>query len=296
MIDWSYLQSFVAVAEHGSLSAAAEAQGGSQPTLSRHIAHLEQMVGTRLFDRTKAGMSLTETGAEMLVHAREMANAAARLSMRGQSHDQEIAGTVRVTASQIVATYLLPDLLAQLHEAHPQIEVEVVASDTTNNLLRREADIAIRMYRPTQEDVISQHLGDLELGAFAAHSYIARKGEPRGAQDLLHHDVIGYDRSTLIIDGLRAFGLNVTRDFFKFRSDDQVVCWQMVRAGFGIGFNQVHIGAADPGLSRLFTNEVIGQMPVWLTAHPEVRQTPRIRKVYDHLRDHLGKLLKSART
>lgn len=286
-LDWAYMQSFVAVAEHGSLSAAARALNGSQPTMSRHIALLEQALGTRLFDRAKAGMTLTDRGAELLVHAKEMADAAARLSILSEGTAQDFAGTVRITASQIVATYLLPPLIVAAHDRFPEIEIELVASDETNNLLRREADIAIRMYRPTQDDVIAQHIGDLALGVYAAPSYLARHGTPEGARDLLSHDVVGYDRSRLIIDGLRAFGLDVKRDFFKFRSDDQVVCWQMVRAGFGVGFNQIAIGEADPKVTRLFGTDPIGHMPVWLTAHPEVRQTPRIRKIYDHLKTGL---------
>lgn len=289
--DWSHLQSFVAVAEHGSLSAAARAQGKSQPTLSRHIANLERLIGARLFERGKSGVVLTEMGGDLLQHASQMADAAARLELRSEGGHQDLAGTVRITASRIVATYLLPSALTDLHLRYPKIEIEVVASDDTNNLLRREADIALRMYRPTQGDVISQHIGDLMLAAYAAPEYLARKGRLVHLDDIIGHDVIGYDRSTLIIDGLHRFGFDVGRSFFKFRSDDQVMCWQMVRAGFGIGFNQVGIGDADPLVERVFKDRTVGHLPVWLTAHPELRQSPRIRKVYDHLKGALAKML-----
>lgn len=287
-LDWSHLQSFVAVAENSSLSAAARARGSSQPTLSRHIAVLEQIIGARLFERTPSGVTLTEVGSDLLVQAAQMADAAAKLAVitPGASHD--LGGTVRITASQIMATYLLPSALSELHQRYPEIEIELVSSDDTNNLLRREADIAIRMYRPTQEDVISQHIGELELGAYASLDYIQRKGEPLEINDIINHDVIGYDRSTLVIEGLRAFGMEVTRDYFKFRCDDQVVCWQMVRAGFGIGFNQVAIGDADPEVVRIFDSIIVGHLPIWLTAHPEVRRIPRIRRVYDHLKRSLA--------
>ncbi|GLQ27197.1 LysR family transcriptional regulator [Sulfitobacter pacificus] len=290
-IDWSHLHSFVAVAEHGSLSAAARAHHSSQPTLSRHIALLEQSLGARLFSRTKTGVTLTEKGRALLVHAGEMADAAARLSILSDGGDGAMAGAVRITASQIVATYLLPEVLTELHLLYPEVEIELVASDDTNNLLRREADIAVRMYRPTQGDVIAKHIGNLDMGAYASHDYIARRGAPQGFEDILDHDLVGYDRNTMIIDGMGAIGLQADRASFKFRSDDQVVCWQMVRAGFGIGFNQNVIAQADADLVCVSGPDPVGQLPVWLAAHSELRQTPRIRKVYDELGRMLGKKL-----
>lgn len=287
-LDWSQLQSFVAVAEHGSLSGAARARGSSQPTLSRHIALLEQSLGARLFDRSKAGMTLTEKGSALMGHATEMADAAAKLSILSEGVDGAMTGAVRITASQIVATYLLPPVLTALHREHPQIEIELIASDDTNNLLRREADIALRMYRPTQGDVIAKHIGNLDLGAYAAKTYIADRGMPVLAENFAEHDIIGYDRSTLVIEGLRAVGLEVGREFFKFRSDDQVVCWQMARAGFGIGFNQRAIADADADMVCVSGPDPVGQLPMWLTAHTELRQTPRIRKVYDYLATAIG--------
>ena len=281
--DWSHLQSFIAVAEHGSLSAAARATGSSQPTLSRHVALLEQAAGARLFERSKAGVTLTDRGAALMTHAARMADAAAQIARLPQDAPDMATGTVRLTASRIVATYLLPEVLTEMRVALPGVEIELVASDDSNNLLRREADIALRMYRPTQGDVIARHIGNLELGAYASEDYLARKGTLNGIDDLRNHDVIGYDRSTLIIDAMAALGLKVGRDFFAFRCDDQVVCWEMVRAGFGIGFNQRAVAERDPHLVRVSDDIPVGALPVWLTAHAELRQTPRIRKVYDHL-------------
>ncbi|MEP5729141.1 MAG: LysR family transcriptional regulator [Sulfitobacter sp.] len=281
--NWALFQSFVAVAEHGSLSAAARALGGSQPTLSRHIAQLEQSMGVRLFERSKAGVVLTQKGTVLLGEVSKMADAAARVSPASLNDTPEILGTVRITASQIVATYILPEVLTGLRQTAPGIEIELVASDDTNNLLRREADIALRMYRPTQNDVIAKHIGNLEMGAFATREYLERRGRPDTLADMIDHDLIGYDRSTLIIDGMAALGFKVTRDAFAFRCDDQVVCWQMVRAGFGIGFNQKTIAQQDPHLECVSGDAPVGHLPIWLTAHPEVRQIPRIRRVYDYL-------------
>jgi DNA-binding transcriptional LysR family regulator len=286
--DWTLLKSFAAVGEHGSLSAAARATGASQPTLSRHVSQLEQQVGSRLFERDVGGVALTARGIELMHHVQEMVDAAARLSMAIDRKTETFSGSVRITASDIVATYVLPDILTALRIAEPDIDLELVASDETENLLRREADIAVRMYRPTQTDVIARKVGDLAMGMFASKSYVKRRGMPQHFGDILDHDVIGYDRSTQIIDGFRQAGSEVKRDFFAFRCDNQVVCWQMVRAGFGIGFNQIQLGEADPNLVRIDSAGEVGNLPIWLTAHLELRTSPRIRRVFDFLAEQLS--------
>ncbi|MEO0503071.1 MAG: LysR family transcriptional regulator [Pseudomonadota bacterium] len=288
MPDWSQIQSFAAVAAHGSLSAAARSMGSSQPTLSRHIAQLETELGTRLFDRGRAGMALTMAGADLLGHAETMADAAARFGPSAPT--SSLDGTVRITASRVVAHFTLPAIIADLRTAHPEIDIEVAASDSSENLLRREADIALRMYRPTQDDVITRHVADLELGAYASHSYIARRGLPQRLQDIPQHDLIGYDRSTLIIDGFRARGLMLERTAFGVRCDDQAACWQLVLAGCGIGFTQCIVGDTDPRVQRLFGDEPVETLPVWLTAHPDLRRVPRVRVVYDALATALSQM------
>ncbi len=287
--DWSHLQTFVAVAEQGSLSAAARALGGSQPTMGRHMAALQAELGVRLVERSKGGLELTPTGLELLQHARGMAGAADRLALAAAGRAEALAGTIRITASDIIATYVLPDILTALRRAEPEIEIELVASDRTENLLLREADIAVRMYRPTQADVIRQKVGELELGMFAANNYVERRGKPQNMADMRRHDVVGYDRSELIIEGMKAVGLEVDRRFFPFRCDNQVVCWRLVVAGFGIGFNQLAIGLAEPLVQQIeIENISLPKLPIWLTAHAELKTSLRIRRVFDFLAEHLA--------
>ncbi len=286
--DWTYLQSFIAIAENGSLSAAARALGGSQPTMGRHVSALEAELGVRLFERTASGLALTSTGADLLEHARAMSAAAARFALAAEGRSEAIAGTIRITASEIAAIYILPDILTALRQAEPDIDVELVASDRTENLLEREADIAVRMYRPTQADVFARKVGEARIGMFAAHTYLARKGTPEKIEDFKNHDVIGYDRSDQHIQGFRANGLDVARTFFPFRCDNQVVCWQMVVAGYGIGFNQVQIGEAEPRVKRLEVGAVIPHLPIWLVAHSELKTSRRVRRVFDFLAEHLS--------
>lgn len=287
-LDWTLLESLAAVSEHGSLSAAARATGKSQPTLSRHIASLEQQLGNRLFERDVNGVILTPAGAALMTHVQDMADAAARLELAVDGDAETLSGSIRITASHIVATYVLPAILTKLRTAEPNVDIELLASDKTENLLRREADIAVRMYRPTQSDVIAKKVGDLRMGMFVSKAYMARRGRIERLEECLDHDVIGYDRSNLIIDGFKAFGFDVDRNFFAFRSDDQVVCWEMARAGFGIGFNQLQIGARDPNMVRIGSAEDVGLLEVWLTAHSELRTSPRVRRVFDFLADELA--------
>ena len=286
--DWSLLQSFALVVSEGSLSAAARNSGTSQPTLSRHISTLEQALGYRVLRRTAAGIELTAEGAKLAKKASKMAELAA--GVQEGPDTTALAGTVRITASQIMATYTLPSILAELRQSEPCIQIEVVASDETENLLRRDADIAVRMYRPTQSDVIAKKVTDLGLAVYASHEYLNRKGIPQHPKDLMHHDIVGYDRSELIIEGLETAGLKVTRDFFAFRSDDQVVCWQMVLEGFGVGFNQSGIGDSDPRVKRIASDIDVGSIPVWLAAHTGLKTNPRVRYVFDFLTSRLGEM------
>ena len=290
-LDWTLLESFSAVGEHGSLSAAARAIGASQPTLSRHISTLEDQIGARLFERAAGGVELTELGTALLAHARDMADSASKLAMSIEGQSQALGGTIRLTASQIMATYVLPDILAELRMTEPNIDIELVASDRTENLLRREADIAVRMYRPTQDDVIARKVGELRMGMYASQSYIERHGFPTSLAETADHTIIGYDRSTQMIDGFKAAGREVNRDFFAFRCDDQVVCWEMAKAGFGIGFNQIQIGNKTPNMVRVETAGEVGRLPVWLTAHSELRASPRIRFVFDFLAEKLQEVI-----
>ncbi|MEM7135650.1 MAG: LysR family transcriptional regulator [Myxococcota bacterium] len=285
--DWDTLRVFVAAAEAGSFSGAARALGLSQPTAGRQVQALEAQLGVQLFARTSRGLHLTDIGMSLLEHARTMAAAANRLALVAQGQSESIAGVVRITASEIVATYTLPSVLVALRAAEPEIEIEIVASNATENLLEREADIAVRMYRPTQADVITRSVGAISIGAYAAESYLARRGCPMEPEDLLKHDVVGYDRDDTTIRGFRAAGVEVTRRFFPVRTDDQVLAWHLAVAGYGIGFMQVQIGDAEPKVRRVLPKLALPTLPMWLTAHSELKTNRRIRRVYDFLADAL---------
>jgi len=287
-IDWAKLQSFVAVAEHGSLSAAARATGASQPTLSRHIAALEDELGLRLFDRTSEGLVLTDSGAEIFSNAEAMNSSANQIALIATGRSQEISGSVRISASDTVARYLLPDMLCDLHKAEPRIAIELVASNETNNLLKREADIALRMYRPTQNELITRKVGEVHLGFFASKSYLKARGRPSAPDELRMHELIGYDQNDGMIQGFRRGGLPVDRNSFSFRTDAMFMHLELVAGGWGIGMLHLKVGEANRNLERILPTIAIPPLEIWLTAHAELRTSPRIRRVYDFLAEAIA--------
>lgn len=290
-LDWSLVQAFLAVAEGGSLSEAARRMGASQPTLGRQIRQIEDLLGVALFTRRPRGLDLTDTGAEMLPHAQAMRAAMRGLSLVAAGHQQALDGPVRVTASHVVAHYILPGILAGLRRDAPGITIDLVPSDTTENLLFREADIAIRMYRPTQLQIVTRHLGDLAICAFASDAYLARRGMPQSPGDLARHDLVGYDRSEMILRAMHEAGWPAERDWFTTRCDSQVTYLELVRAGCGIGFGQRHWIEADPTLSVIDLGVDIPPLPVWLAAAEAMRAAPRVRRVWQALAEGMAPYL-----
>jgi DNA-binding transcriptional LysR family regulator len=290
-LDWSLVQAFLTVAERGSLSAAARVLGSSQPTLGRQIRAMEEQLGAELFQRHERGVSLTQTGMALIPSARAMRDALHQIELRAVGQAATLEGTVRIAASVVVATHHLPRIIADIRVREPQIAIELDASDEPSNLHYREADIAIRMFRPTQLDLVTQHLGDLELGAFVARSYVARRGLPERMEDLLQHDVVGMDKSSRLLDGFALAGQRVDREWFKTRSDDPTAYWELVRAGCGIGFAQRSIGRRDPELVELPLDFQLPRLPVWLTVHETLRHVPRVRRVWELLAAGLSPIL-----
>lgn len=285
--DWTLLRSFLAVAESGSLSAAASRLGLSQPTLGRHVSELESALGIPLFTRRPKGLALTDAGADLLPHARSMQEAAARLALTAAGRAGAVAGTVRITASRIVSGHLLPPILAELRRLEPAIEIDLVASDRTENLLFGEADIAVRMYRPTQLDIVTRHVTDLPMALYAAKTYLDRAGRPKSLEDILSRDILGFDRSDLALNLLRGFGIIRRREDFPLRCDDQLVMIELARAGCGLFAMLCRIGDADPALERVIDALQLPPLPVWLAAPEVLRQSPRLRRVFDFLAEAL---------
>jgi DNA-binding transcriptional LysR family regulator len=281
--DWSLWRSFGAVVETGSLSAAARKLALSQPTLGRHIETLEQALGIALFERTLQGLKPTDTALRLYepVAGAERALSEAALMAAGSS--EALGGTVRLTASEIISHYVLPPMLGTIRRSFPAVAIELVPSDSAENLLLREADIAVRMFRPTQLELVTRKLGVLPIVCCAHVDYLARRGTPKTAAELRHHDLIGLDRSDLIIAGARAMGFELSRNDFIVRTDSQTAAWELIKAGLGIGFAQQRLVADAAGMVAILPELAAPTLEVWLTTHRELFTSRRIRAIYDAL-------------
>jgi len=281
--DWNLVRSFLAALEQGSLLGAARVLGASQPTIGRHIAELESQMNVVLFERTGRGLLPSDMALRLAESARAMETAASELARGAAGGENAAGGSVRISASQPVACGLLPPLLAQMRLALPDVQVELVASNALSNLLRREADIALRMVQPDQASLVARRIGKVTIGAYAHRDYLRRRGVPRVAAQLLTHDLIGGDRNEDIRRGFAAFGIALTREHFVLRTDDLVAQWEAVRGGIGVGFVSDYLARTDPAVVPLLPALKIPPLPLWLAVHREIRTSPRIRAVYDFL-------------
>jgi DNA-binding transcriptional LysR family regulator len=287
LLDWNQLRAFLETAETGSLSAAARKLGLTQPTLSRQVAAIEQQLGVTLFERVGKAMQLTATGLDLLEHARIMGGAAQELALVATGRSQAVEGVVTISASHGVAAYLLPRALHRVRQVAPRIVVEVVTSNALSDLLRREADIAIRHVSPDQPDLIGRLLREVTASFYASEAWVAAHGHPRTADDAAAHDFIALDRAGRFLEFIRAHGLPLTPANLPLCSENSVTAWEMVRQGLGIGVIMDDVARLMPGLVRVLEAVDTVRFPVWLVTHRELRTSRRIRVVFDVLAEHL---------
>lgn len=294
--DWTLVRSFLAVLDAGSLMGAARRIGAQQPTLSRHVAEFEAQLGAPLFERTGRGVTPTAMALAIADAARQMQDGADTLARSLTREKSATRGSVRISASQVAATWLLPELLARFADEEPGIQIELVASNQLSNLLRREADIALRMLRPVQASLVARKLADIRIVACAHESYLERAGTPRKPADLLEHRLIGYDRDETIVRGFAQLGLALSRQRFALRTDDQVAYGRLIAAGAGIGFAAHYNLRHWPGVRALLPALAIPPLPCWLAVHREIRASRVVRRVYDYLAEAIPAELAASRS
>jgi DNA-binding transcriptional LysR family regulator len=282
--SWELYHSFLAVVRERSLSGAARALGLTQPTIGRHIDLLEEALGVSLFARSRTGLVASTAARELVPHAEAMASAASAIARIASGDAQEERGAVRVTASEMIGTEVLPSVLTAFRREHPSIDVELVLSNRSQDLLRREADIAVRMVKPKQSALTAKKLGSVHLGLHAHPSYLKAHGVPRSLAELRDHTLIGFDSSATI--GLPKLELPLTRDLFAFRCDSDVGQYAALRAGFGIGMCQIALGKRDY-LVPVLSNAMRVELGVWVVMHKDLKHTLRMRLMFAHLVTHL---------
>ncbi len=286
--DWNRARAFLVTAEEGSFSAAARALGLSQPTVGRQVTALEEELDVALFERVGHGLVLTPTGLELVDHVRAMGEAATHVSLAATGQSQSIDGDVCVTASEVIATHLLPPIVARLRAAHPGITVEIVASNAQADLRRREADIAIRNVRPTQPDLVARKLPEGAARLYATPACLESQHNPGTPEALARCDFVGFDRSETFARALQGLGLPVQPERFVVVSDSQLAQWAMVKAGLGVGMMMQVVADAEPAVRLALPDLPAFPVPMWLTAHRELHTSRRIRVVFDLLAEALG--------
>lgn len=287
-ISWDHWRSFLAVVNQGSLSGAARVLSLTQPTVGRHVASLEAGVGVKLFTRSRSGLSPTSFALALVPHAQSMAATANNLLRTASGARDEARGTVRLAAGHFIGTFALPTLLAGFRQQHPKIALELSLSNRNENLLQREADIAVRMLRPEQEAIVARRLGEIRVGLFAHRSYADANGLPRTAAELFSHPLIGIDRDEGLVAGYSIGGHSLSRETFSLRCDSDAAQLMALKAGFGIGACHLSLAAREPELVRVLPETVEFGYDVWLAMHEDLRDTLRVRLLFDHLTQGLS--------
>jgi len=287
--DWNQARAFLVTAEEGSLSAAARALGLTQPTLSRQVAALESALGVTLFERVAKSLILTDAGMELVDHVRAMGDAASRVALAASGQSQQVEGLVTISATDLMAAHILPDILRDLRDKAPGVEVRVHCTNSLSDLRRREADIAIRHVEPDHPDLHARKLRDASARVFAARSLLEQIGRKLYRKDAEKLDFIGFDNNAELVGYLRAFGLPVSEANIRIGSPNGVVAWEYVRQGLGLSIMADEIAARCPDVAPAFEDLEPVTFPIWLVTHRELHTSRRIRTVFDHLAEGLMK-------
>jgi len=281
--DWNQVRAFLATAEEGSLSAGARALGLAQPTLGRQVAALEERLGVTLFERVGRGLVLTQSGRDLLEHVRAMGEAANRIALTAAGRAEGVKGKVCISASDTTAVYLLPDILTALCDAEPLIEIEVIATNSLSDLMRREADIAIRHVRPEDPDLVARLIREGTGNLYVAPAFIRRYGRPETIEDLSTLPFIGLTKPDRMVAEMNRMGLHITEDNISLHSESTVFGWEMVKRGLGVGIMSDDIAARTTGVEQIVPDFSPVPVQLWLTTHRELHTNRRIRVVFDFL-------------
>ncbi|CAK0097620.1 LysR family transcriptional regulator [Burkholderia pseudomallei] len=286
-IGWELYRSFLGVLREGSLSGAARALGLTQPTVGRHVAALEAALRVPLFTRSSSGLMPTDVALALRAHAEAMESTADALARAATSFGEDVRGVVRISASDVVGVEVLPPIVARLRQRHPALTIELALTNRVQDLLRREADIAVRMTRPGQTQLIARHIGGIELGLHAHRDYLAWCGTPRDAGELVRHALIGHDRPTAFIRQIAKSFPGFDRGAFALRTDSDLAQLALIRCGAGIGACQAALAKRDPALVRVLPKAFAGRLDMWVTMHEDLRGSPRCRAAFDALAEGL---------
>ena len=282
--DWNRARAFLVTAEEGSFSSAARALASTQPTIGRQVAALETELGVMLFERVGGRLELTTSGLDLLEHVRVMGDAANRTSLVAAGQSDSVEGTVCITASEAIAAFVLPPIIKEIRSDHPGITLELVVSNEARDLNRREADIAIRNFRPKQPDLIARKVRDSTAHFYAAPSYAKKMGSLNSIHDLSRVEILAFDHGDIMIDGFKKIlGRVVYPNQFSIVTSNHLVQWELCKQGAGICIMMDEVGKKEPSVNRVFPDFPSFPVPIWLVCHRELRTSRRFRIVFDSL-------------
>jgi DNA-binding transcriptional LysR family regulator len=287
---WDLYRSFLAVLRLGSLSAAGRSLGLTQPTIGRHIALLQESMGGRvLFTRSQSGLLPTAAAHELRPHAEAMAAAAAAFMRAGSTTSEEGAGVVRIAAADVVGVEILPAILSEFRFQNPTTIIELSLSNQMADLLRRDADIAVRMVRPQQKALLAKRAGKVALCFYAHRHYLERHGYPERLEDLTRHALLGFDRTLPFASLIKTLPLPISRELFAFRCDNDLALLAALRSGFGIGLCQTQLARRDPDLLPVLHKQFKVELEIWIVMHNDLRRSSRMRSMFEHLATGLAR-------
>jgi DNA-binding transcriptional LysR family regulator len=294
-IGWDIYRTFLSVLNEGSLSGAARQLGLTQPSVGRHMDALEDALGFQLFTRTRLGLEPNAQALELKPYAEAIAAQASALQRIASAQGATVRGVVRLSASDVIGSEVLPKILAPFMAQHPEIEIELSLSDALADLLNREADIAIRMTEPTQSALVVQKAGDIRLGMFAHTDYLNHMGVPKGFDDLKGHRIIGYDKETGFVRAMKQSYPVLGGIGFQFRTDSNLAQLSAIRAGLGLGICQVGLAREPVALTRLLPELVDVPLPAYVAMHENLKNIPAYRATFQALARGLKAYIVSAR-
>lgn len=281
MNDWDAYRVFLAVATHGSFSRAAAELRLSQPTASRRVDDLEKSLGTRLLVRRARGVVPTPAGERILDEIRRMATSASSIARMttGETHRM-----IRISATEGYGTLWLPHRVAALRELDPKLTIEIVIDNAAIDLAGRQADIAIRLFRPRQPDLVAKRVGTVEFGFYASRAYLDRHGTPRRLADLQKHDHVGFvDRGIAVPSYMRWLRELIPTERFVVSASSLLAMSELARAGVGIVLGTVPFLEHDRSLVRLLPRVRPPSMEIWLAVHADVRRDRDVARVLERL-------------
>lgn len=240
-----------------------------------------------LFERVGRGLVLTAAGQEMQLHVRDMGAAADKVALAALGQSQSIDGEVRITASDILSAVLLPPAVSRIRALAPNLVIDIIAANDVRDLMRREADIAVRHLRPEHPDLIARLICEANGYFYASKKYLAARGHPRSLNDLEQHDFISMGDVSRMVDYLGNIGIHLKEQQFRAGSENGLVGWALAQAGLGIIPMDEAVAKHSPNMVQILPQTMIS-FPIWLTTHREIHTSPKIRLVFDVLAEVLA--------